>query len=64
MPFNPDDARVGALKDAIPVFMTMKLDKSLLNPIKNHNGGEGTVRYRRALDLDVFLTNWAYGSPS
>ncbi len=58
--FNLDDARVGAPKDAIPVFMTMKLDKSLLTPIKNYNGGEGTVRYRRALDSDVFLTNWAY----
>jgi mannose-6-phosphate isomerase-like protein (cupin superfamily) len=23
-------------------------------------GGQGTVQYRRALDADVFLTNWAY----
>jgi mannose-6-phosphate isomerase-like protein (cupin superfamily) len=58
--FNLDDARVGAPKDAVPVFMTMKLDKSLLSPVANYRGGEGTVRYRRALDPDVFLTNWAY----
>jgi mannose-6-phosphate isomerase-like protein (cupin superfamily) len=58
--FNLNDARVGASKDAIPVFMTMKLDKSSLAPVKNYRGGEGTVRYRRALDSDVFLTNWAY----
>src|SRR6202167_4995613 len=58
--FNLDDARVGAPKDAIPVFMTMKLDKKLLRPIPHYLGGQGTVQYRRALDADVFLTNWAY----
>jgi mannose-6-phosphate isomerase-like protein (cupin superfamily) len=57
---NLEDARVGAPKDAVPTFMTMKLDKALLAPIPNYHGGEGTVRYRRALDSDVFLTNWAY----
>jgi mannose-6-phosphate isomerase-like protein (cupin superfamily) len=58
--FNLDDARVGAAKDPIPVFMTMKLDKTLLRPMENYHGGEGTAQYRRALDSDVFLTNWAY----
>jgi mannose-6-phosphate isomerase-like protein (cupin superfamily) len=58
--FNLGDARVGAPKDATPVFMTMNLDKALLTPEQNYHGGRGTVRYRRALDSDVFLTNWAY----
>ena len=58
--FNLDDARVGAPKDPIPTFMTMHLDKKLLKPIANYRGGQGTVQYRRALDPDVFLTNWAY----
>ena len=58
--FNLDDARVGAPKDPIPTFMTMHLDKKLLKPIANYRGGQGTVQYRRALDADVFLTNWAY----
>jgi mannose-6-phosphate isomerase-like protein (cupin superfamily) len=58
--FNLDDARVGAPKDQVPVFMTMRLDKKLLRPVPNYHGGEGTIQYRRALDSDVFLTNWAY----
>jgi len=58
--FNLNDARVGAPKDPIPVFMTMNLDKSLLRPMVSYHGGEGTAQYRRALDPDVFLTNWAY----
>ena len=58
--FNLDDARIGVPKDAIPVFMTMKLDKKLLRRLPNYLGGQGTVQYRRALDGDVFLTNWAY----
>jgi mannose-6-phosphate isomerase-like protein (cupin superfamily) len=58
--FNLDDARIGAPKDTIPTFMTMKLDKATLVPMTNYHGGQGTVRYRRALDSDVFLTNWAY----
>jgi mannose-6-phosphate isomerase-like protein (cupin superfamily) len=58
--FNLDDARVGVPKDPIPTFMTMHLDKKLLKPIANYRGGQGTVQYRRALDGDVFLTNWAY----
>jgi mannose-6-phosphate isomerase-like protein (cupin superfamily) len=59
--FNLDDARTNvAQKDAVPVFMTMNLDKKLLRPMPNYHGGQGTVQYRRALDPDVFLTNWSY----
>ena len=59
--FNLDDARINvAQKDPIPVFMTMNLDKKLLRPMPGYHGGQGTVRYRRALDQDVFLTNWSY----
>jgi mannose-6-phosphate isomerase-like protein (cupin superfamily) len=59
--FNLDDARTDvAQKDPIPVFMTMNLDKKLLRPMANYHGGTGTVQYRRALDQDVFLTNWSY----
>jgi mannose-6-phosphate isomerase-like protein (cupin superfamily) len=59
--FNLDDARTDiAVKDKIPVFMTMRLDKSLLRPMQSYRGGEGTVQYRRALDPSVFKTNWSY----
>ncbi len=59
--FNLDDARTDvAQKDPIPVFMTMNLDRKLLRPMANYHGGTGTVQYRRALDRDVFLTNWSY----
>ena len=51
--FNLGDGRVGALLDPIPVFMTMRLDKALLQPV-------GVIRYRRALTPDVFTTNWSY----
>jgi len=58
--FNLGDPRIGVPKDPIPTFMTMKLDKSTLKPVTNFHGGSGRVLYRRALDPDVFLTNWAY----
>lgn len=60
--FNLGDSRNNvAVKDAIPQFMVMHLDKSLLHPVQNYLGGQGTVQYVRALNgQDVFLTNWAY----
>ena len=58
--FNLDDARVNVPKDPIPVFMTMRLDRTLLRPAKHYRGGEGTAQYRRALEPSVFLSNWSY----
>ena len=59
--FNLYDSRNKDIRlDAIPQFMVMHLDKALLKPEQNYHGGVGTVQYRRALDSNVFLTNWAY----
>ena len=59
--FNLNDARTNVTqKDAIPTFMTMNLDKSMLRPVQSYHGGKGTVQYRRALEPDVFLSNWSF----
>jgi len=54
--FNLGDDRVGAPKDKIPQFVTMRLDKALLKPAPNG----GKVQRRRALAPSVFYTAWAY----
>jgi len=58
--FDLGDDRVGASKDPKPVFITMKLDKKLLRPVENLHRGKGRVLYRRALQPEVFYTNWSY----
>ena len=58
--FDLGDDRVGVPLDAKPIFMNMKLDKSLLKPVPALHGGKGTVHYRRALGPEVFRTNWGY----
>jgi mannose-6-phosphate isomerase-like protein (cupin superfamily) len=58
--FNLNDPRIGVPLDPIPVFMTMRLYKNLLQPMKAYLGGQGTTRYRRALQPEIFHTNWSY----
>lgn len=58
--FDLSDARVGAPQDAVPTFMTLRLDRTLLRPVENKDGGQGTVQYRRALEPSVFSTAWSY----
>jgi mannose-6-phosphate isomerase-like protein (cupin superfamily) len=53
--FNLGDDRVGAPKDKIPQFVTMKLDRALLKP-----GATQGVMRRRALGPSVFFSPWAY----
>jgi mannose-6-phosphate isomerase-like protein (cupin superfamily) len=58
--FDLDDDRVGVPLDPKPVFVTLRLNKSLLRPAQAMHGGKGAVQYRRALSPEVFFTNWAY----
>jgi mannose-6-phosphate isomerase-like protein (cupin superfamily) len=58
--FDMGDDRVGVPLDPKPIFMNMKLDKSLLKAVPALHGGKGTVFYRRALGPEVFRTNWGY----
>lgn len=58
--FDLGDSRVGAALDPVPTFITMHLDRTLLKPVKNMEGGMGTVQYRRVLDPSVFFTAWSY----
>ncbi len=58
--FDLDDPRVDVALDPIPVFMTMRLDRSLLRESEGLNGGTGTAQYRRALQPTVFKGPWAY----
>jgi mannose-6-phosphate isomerase-like protein (cupin superfamily) len=58
--FDLADPRVDVPLDPIPVFMSMRLDKTLLRSVDAMNGGKGTAQYRRVLDPSVFLGPWAY----
>lgn len=58
--FDLGDTRVNATLDPVPQFESFRLDRSLLRPVANMNGGTGTVQYRRVLQPAVFFTTWAY----
>jgi mannose-6-phosphate isomerase-like protein (cupin superfamily) len=58
--YDLDDDRVGVPLDPKPVFITMRLDRTLLKAVEHLHGGNGTAHYRRALEPEVFFTNWAY----
>jgi mannose-6-phosphate isomerase-like protein (cupin superfamily) len=58
--FDLGDDRVGAPLDAVPQFISMRLDRTLLAPMTEMDGGQGTVLYRRALDPAVFATPWTF----
>lgn len=58
--YDLDDDRAGVPLDPKPVFITLRLDRNLLQPVANFHGGKRTVYYRRALEPEVFFSNWAY----
>lgn len=58
--FDLGDGRVGVALDPVPVFSTLRLDKSRLRPVQAMEGGRGAALYRRALPPEVFTTNWSY----
>jgi mannose-6-phosphate isomerase-like protein (cupin superfamily) len=58
--FDLGDGRVDVALDPIPIFMTMRLDQTLLRPAAATMAAKGTVQYRRALAPSVFIGPWAY----
>jgi mannose-6-phosphate isomerase-like protein (cupin superfamily) len=57
---NLGDSRADVQLDPIPVFMTLRFDRSLLRPMQNMHGGTGAAQYRRGLGTTVFAGPWAY----
>jgi mannose-6-phosphate isomerase-like protein (cupin superfamily) len=63
--FDLGDTRAGAALDAVPTFMTMRLDRALLRAPGARGRGAApasptAVLSRRALGPSVFTTTWAY----
>lgn len=59
--FDLGDARTNATLDAVPQFISMRLDPGLLKPAGgNLPDASATVLYRRALGPTIFSTPWTY----
>lgn len=58
--FDLHDSLEHQTLDPIPQFISFRLDKTLLRPVNAMDGGQGTVQYRRALQPQVFSTEWSY----
>jgi mannose-6-phosphate isomerase-like protein (cupin superfamily) len=58
--FNTNDPRVDVPLDPIPVFMSISLDRTLLQAVNNMTGGKGAAAYRRVIGPSVFSGPWAY----
>jgi len=58
--FNLNYGRVDAQLDAIPTFMSMRLQRETLRPGAGTHGAKEPAQYRRALDPSVFKSNWSY----
>ena len=58
--FDLGDTRVDALIDRVPQFISMRLDRSLLQALDQTMGGSGKVEYRRIFGPSIFSTPWAY----
>ncbi len=61
--FNLGDPRVGVPIDPIPQFITMRLERSRLQPLAVKEGEgqvHGNIQYRRVLEPSVFSTTWSY----
>jgi mannose-6-phosphate isomerase-like protein (cupin superfamily)/heme-degrading monooxygenase HmoA len=57
--YDLGDTRVGAALDAIPVFVSSRLERDKLKPNDPAYTGKG-ILYRRVFGPEVFSTDWAY----
>ena len=58
--FENGDDRANVELDRVPQFVFARLDRKLLVPVKDMDGGTGTTMYRRTLGPGAFSTLWSY----